>query len=77
MGKMFLVIIDVHSKWMDVHPTNFATLSITIEKLQGTSQGLSETVVKDNGTNFCSEEFEAFLEQNGIVHIKTSTYHST
>ena len=72
MGKIFLVIIDAHYKWIDVHPTNFATSSITIEKLQVTfaSQGLPETVVTDNGTNFCSEEFEAFLKQNGI-HIKT------
>ena len=73
MGKMFLVIMDAHSKWMDVHATQSATSSITIEKLQVTfgSQGLPDTVVTDNGTNFCSEEFEAFLKQNGIIHIKT------
>ncbi|XP_045111311.1 uncharacterized protein K02A2.6-like [Portunus trituberculatus] len=77
MGKMFLVVIDAHSKWIDVHATNSATSSATIEKLQVTfaSQGLPEIVVTDNGTNFCSEEFETFLKQNGIVHIKTSPYH--
>jgi len=74
MGKMFLVIIDAHSKWIDVHATSSATSSTTIEKLQVTfaSQGLPESVVTDNGTNFCSEEFETFLKQNGIVLIKTS-----
>ena len=77
MGKMFLVVIDAHSKWIDVHATNSATSSTTIEKLQVTfaSQGLPEIVVTDNGTNFCSEEFETFLKQNSIVHIKTSPYH--
>ncbi|XP_045109703.1 uncharacterized protein LOC123503767 [Portunus trituberculatus] len=55
MGKMFLVVIDAHSKWIDVHATNSATSSATIEKLQVTfaSQGLPEIVVTDNGTNFC------------------------
>ena len=32
-------------------------------------------VVKDNGSNFVSKEFEAFLKQNGIRHKKTALYH--
>ena len=32
-------------------------------------------VVTDNGSNFVSKEFEAFLKQNGIRHIKTAPYH--
>ncbi len=74
---MFLVIIDAHSKWIDIHSTNSATSSTTTEKLQVSfaSQGLPECVVTDNGTNCCSEEFETFLEQNCILHIKTYPYH--
>lgn len=30
MGKMFYVLGDAHSKWMDVHPVNSATSAITI-----------------------------------------------
>ena len=31
MGKMFFVLIDAHSKWMDVYPVNSATSATTIE----------------------------------------------
>ena len=34
MGKMFLLIIDAHSKWLDVHYVNSATTETTIEKLR-------------------------------------------
>ena len=36
MGKMFLVIIDAHSKWLKVLSTTQATSLVTIEKLRGT-----------------------------------------
>ena len=29
-GKMFLVIIDAHSKWMEVEPTQYSTSHITV-----------------------------------------------
>jgi len=32
---------------------------------------LPEIVVTDNGSNFTSEDFEDFLKQNGINHIRT------
>ena len=32
-------------------------------------------MVSDNGTNFSSNEFELFMSQNGIKHIKVSPYH--
>ena len=32
-------------------------------------------VVTDKGSNFVSKEFEAFLKQNGIYHIKTAPFH--
>ena len=32
-------------------------------------------VVTDKGSNFVSKEFEAFLKQNGICHIKTAPFH--
>ena len=38
-------------------------------------QVLPEIVVTDNGSNFASKEFEDFLKQNGIRHIRTAPYH--
>lgn len=77
MGKMFLLIIDAHSKWMDIHCVNSATSSTTIEKLRTTfaSHGLPEILVSDNGSNFVSSEFKSFLQKNGIKHITSVPYH--
>jgi hypothetical protein len=33
MGKMFLLIIDAHSKWLDIHMTNSCNAETTVEKL--------------------------------------------
>lgn len=77
MNRMFLIIIDAHSKWLDIHVTNSSTAAITNEKLQQTfaTLGLPETVVSDNGPAFTSEEFGKFMKVNGISHVRTSPYH--
>ena len=74
---MFLIIVDVHSKWIEAFPMSTLTSEATIEKLRiaFSTHGLPEMVVTDNGSNFGSKEFKAFLKQNGIRHIKTAPYH--
>ena len=76
-GKMFLILIDAHSKWMEVYPTSSSTSSTTIEKLRQSFcyLGLPEILVTDNGSTFTSDEFEEFMKRNGVRHIKTSPYH--
>ena len=77
MGRMFLIIIDAHSKWIEAYPMNTSTSSATIEKLRQSFavHGLPETVVSDNGSCFTSEEFGLFMKTNGIRHIKSAPYH--
>ena len=79
MGKnlMFLLIIDAHSKWMDIHCVNSATSSVTIDKMRSTfaAHGLPEIVVSDNGSDFVRSEFKSFLQKNGIKHITSAPYH--
>ena len=77
MGKMFLIVIDAHSKWMDVHMVSSATAQVTIEKLRSTfaTLGLPEVLVTDNGTTFTSADFERFCTRNGIQHLRSSPYH--
>ena len=74
---MFLLLVDSHSKWIDVHITNSSTTAVTIEKLQLTfsSLGLPEILVTDNGPSFSSSEFTDFVKANGIQHVKTVQYH--
>ena len=77
MGKMFLLMVDAHSKWLEVHIVNKATSMSTIEKMRFTfaTHGLPEMLVTDNGTAFTSREFEVFLQKNGIRHVKSAPYH--
>ena len=76
-GRMLLVIVDSHSKWLDVHVTTSSTSAVTIDKLQVTfaALGIPKVIVSDNGSAFTSQEFQAFVKQNGIKHIKTAAYH--
>jgi len=77
LGKMFLIVMDAHSKWTEAFPMNTSTSRATIEKLSivFATHGLPEIVVTDNGSNFASKEFGDFLKQNGIRHVRTAPYH--
>ena len=77
MGKMFLLVIDAYTKWLDVHVTSTSTSVVTIELLRKSfsTYGLPEVVVSDSAANFTSDEFEAFLKANGVKHVSTPPYH--
>ena len=77
MGKMFLLIIDAHSKWLEVHCVNSATTETTLEKLRTTfaTHGLPKVLVSDNGSVFTSEDFNVFTRRNGIRHVTSAPYH--
>ena len=76
-GRMILIIVDAHSKYIDAHVVSSATTSATITKLRQTFAvlGLPITIVSDNGSCFTSDEFEQFCRANGIKHVKCSPYH--
>ena len=77
MGKMFLVIVDSYSKWLDVFPLQGSTSEITVSCLRKlfSEHGLPEQVVSDNGPQFTSSEFQTFMHQNGIQHTTTAPGH--
>ena len=74
---MLLVVIDAHSKWIEVEIVNSPTSQVTIDKLRKifSTHGLPEKVVSDNGSVFTSHEFAAFMRDNGIIHVTSAPYH--
>lgn len=76
-GRMFLLLIDAYSKWLEIHPTASSTSTATIELLRKsfTALGLPEVIASDNVLSFSSTEFEEFLKRNGIRHVQSAPYH--
>ena len=77
MGKMILVVIDAHSKWIEAYTTSGSTSAITINKLKWifSSHGIPHVIVSDNATGFVSEEFQSFCRRNGIKHVTSAPHH--
>ena len=74
----FLVVIDSHSKWIEVKHMSSITTERTIDELRliFATHGLPEVVVSDNRPRFTSTEFAEFTRKNGIKHTLVPPYHS-
>ena len=77
LGHMYLVLVDAHSKWLEVKRVSSATTAVTTEVLRSifATHGLPEMLVSDNGTAFTSSQFKHFTSQNGIRHVTSAPYH--
>lgn len=75
-GKMFLVVVDARSKWLEcVEVANLSTQNL-ITKLQKifSQFGLPNTIVSDNAKSFTSSEFTKFCADNGINQLYSPVY---
>ena len=74
---MYLVLVDAHSKWLEVQLIHSITTENTIRKLQDifAVHGLPQKIVTDNGSAFTSANFKTFMDKNGIKHICSAPYH--
>ncbi|XP_062387122.1 uncharacterized protein K02A2.6-like [Sardina pilchardus] len=77
-GHMFMVVVDAHSKWPEVHLMSSTTASKTIQVLRRlfSRYGLPEVLVSDNGPQSTSSEFDTFMKSNGVKHIRSAPFHS-
>lgn len=76
-GKMFLIIIDSYSKWLEVKIVPNTSSNVTIDVLRSlfATHGIPDVVVSDNGTSFTSVEFQDFLKKNLIRQALVAPYH--
>jgi len=76
-GRMFLLIVDAHSKWPEIQIMSTTTASKTVSVLREVfaRYGLPQQLVSDNGPQFIAEEFSEFLRLNGVKHIRSAPYH--
>ena len=77
MGKMFLIVVDSHLKWIEVEVMSSITSEATIEKLRDmfARHGIPQQLVSDNGSQFTSQEFSDLMKRNGIKHTLVAPYH--
>jgi hypothetical protein len=76
-GQQFLLVVDSHSKWMEVVPMESTTAHVTLTVLRNmfARYGLPNEVVSDNGPQFIANEFKEFLKKNCIKHTLCPPYH--
>ena len=59
MGEMLLLIIEAHSKWMDIHCANCATSSVTIDRFRPLYRYIDRSTlptvntIRQDEVNFC------------------------
>lgn len=76
-NKLYLIIVDAYSKWVEAVPVSSTSSTVTIEKLRiiFATHGLPEIVVTDNASGFKSEEFGVFLQKNNIRKLHSAPFH--
>ena len=77
LRHMFLILVDAHSKWMDIYTMSSITSEAKIGnlKVSFSTHGLPNVLVTDNGPSFKSESFRQFVALNGIQHLTSAQYH--
>ena len=76
-GKLFLVVVDSYSKWVEAEIVSSTSSEVTIATLRKlfATHGLPAVIVSDNAPGFSSEEMASFMSRNGIRHVFSAPYH--
>ncbi|KAJ8333463.1 hypothetical protein SKAU_G00414710 [Synaphobranchus kaupii] len=75
--RFLIVAYDLHSKWPEVVATGSVTTQVVTDFLTSlfARWGIPDTITTDNGPQFVSADFAAFVEDRGINHVRTAFYH--
>ena len=74
---MFLLAVDAHSKWPEIHGMKTTTASKTIDVLRQmiARNGVRREIISENGSQLTSEQFQTFIRSNGILHKTSVPWH--
>ena len=77
LGRMFLIVVDSYSKWVDIYNVPSTSTEHVMEKLRESFavQGLPDSIISDNASCFTSDEFQEFCKKNGVLHTTSAPYH--
>ena len=59
-----------HHDWLYLHQSNYRVAGTASSKF-----GYPHMLVTDNATTFTSQEFQAWCEARGIIHVTRAPYH--
>lgn len=73
-GENLLVLVDYHSRWIEVDVVRATTSKIIIQCLdsQFARYGISKSLRTDNSPNLVSNEIEDYLKEMGVEHRHTT-----
>ena len=76
-GYMILVLVDSHTGWIDAYHSRNTTAAETIRMVRKSFSrfGVPKLIVSDNGPQFVSEEFNAWLNSICVRHLYSPPYH--
>ena len=74
---MLLIVVDAHSKLLEVIQIATTNTTRTIEELRKhfTPHGLHEQLASDNGPQFIANKFRAFVRSNGTEDVRSASYY--
>ncbi|KAL1445999.1 hypothetical protein MTO96_028956 [Rhipicephalus appendiculatus] len=77
LGRTYLVVVDAHTKWVEVRHVAQATSAAVIDVPRSlfATFGIPRKVVSDNGKAFISSEIKQFYASNGIQAATSPAYH--
>ncbi|XP_043243059.1 uncharacterized protein K02A2.6-like [Amphibalanus amphitrite] len=77
LGHSFLIMVDSYTKWIEAVPMKTTTAARTVAVMRDifARLGLPVQLVTDNGPQFASQEFAAFVRSNGIRHTRVAPHH--
>ena len=71
LGSMYFVLVDSHSRWLEVEPMASTTTDKAVEILRSLFArfGCPKCLVSDNEPEFTAREFTDFLAANGVQKV--------